>query len=72
MTNEQHGYYNRGKFFRDPFCKMTIEDESDFIGYVYNGNIYHYCSCHCLAKFEKHPEIYSAEDEGARYHGHCL
>ncbi|MEK7132870.1 MAG: YHS domain-containing protein [Patescibacteria group bacterium] len=42
----------------DPVCNMSTAGE---IAFDWKGRTYFFCSDHCKRKFEKEPEIYTAE-----------
>ncbi|MGB3225666.1 MAG: heavy metal translocating P-type ATPase [Desulforhopalus sp.] len=69
MINEQSMNHTREKVFRDPVCKMSTEDEKDFIDYVYHGDTYYFCSDHCLTKFKNQPDTYRAGEKIDHRHG---
>ncbi len=49
----------------DPVCGMSTDDENQFKPYQHNGEIYYFCSDHCLVKFKQDPASYIPhEDHG--------
>ncbi|MFO7760391.1 MAG: heavy metal translocating P-type ATPase [Thermodesulfobacteriota bacterium] len=59
-NNEEHHHQhqeNKGKY-QDPVCGMSTDDENKFKPFDYQGRTYHFCSDHCLAKFQENPEYY--------------
>ena len=42
----------------DPVCGMSTESPESYISYEYQGETYHFCSEHCLKKFQANPEQY--------------
>jgi len=58
----------------DPICGMTVEPGSAAGEQVYGGQIFYFCSQHCLAKFKEDPEKFlksPASDHSAHGHGHA-
>ena len=58
----------------DPICGMTVEPGSAAGEQVYGGQIFYFCSQHCLAKFKEDPEKFlksPASDHSALGHGHA-
>ena len=41
----------------DPVCGMTIDPDAAVGSVIHEGTAYHFCSTHCLKKFEKDPEL---------------
>jgi P-type Cu+ transporter len=44
----------------DPVCGTAIVSDKDALNYEYQGNVYYFCSKHCLARFK---------DDSARFSG---
>src|SRR5262249_17495108 len=44
----------------DPVCGMTVDPAAAAGSTVHDGTTYHFCSKHCLAKFEADPQKYLA------------
>jgi P-type Cu+ transporter len=42
----------------DPVCHMTVNPASAAGSYEYGGQVYHFCSTHCLNKFKAEPQAY--------------
>lgn len=42
----------------DPVCGMDIQTSDATASHAYDGNIYFFCSAHCLEKFSKDPAEY--------------
>ena len=42
----------------DPVCGMSTESPESYISYEYQGETYHFCSEHCLEKFQANAEQY--------------
>jgi Cu+-exporting ATPase len=42
----------------DPVCGMTVRPESAAGAHTYQGQTYHFCSRHCVQKFQANPERY--------------
>jgi len=42
----------------DPVCGMKVDPSKAKYKSVYKGNIYYFCSIHCMKAFEKDPEFY--------------
>lgn len=63
MNNKDHHHHqeNKGKY-QDPVCGMSTDDENKFKPFDYQGHTYHFCSDHCLAKFQENPESYIGTD----------
>jgi Cu+-exporting ATPase len=40
----------------DPVCGMTVDPASSAGSFAHEGKTYHFCSRHCLQKFQSHPE----------------
>lgn len=40
----------------DPVCGMKVDPDMAAGSHTYKDQTYHFCSTHCLAKFETHPE----------------
>ena len=58
-----HGHHkdsspNKEKPNIDPVCNKTVELERGY-GKFHEGNLYRFCSKHCLDKFDKDPERYT-------------
>ncbi len=49
--------------FADPVCGMKTTEESQFMKYEHEGQIFYFCSDMCLAKFKENPEKYIPFDE---------
>ena len=43
----------------DPVCGMSVAEDGDF-RHVHQGETYHFCGRHCLAKFQEAPQRYLA------------
>jgi Cu+-exporting ATPase len=59
---------------RDPVCGMTVDPATSRYRFDYSGNIFHFCSAGCRAKFAAEPQKYlatgkpkAAVPEGAIY-----
>lgn len=48
----------------DPVCGMTVRPESAAGAHPYQGQTYHFCSTHCLQKFQANPERYLQPTQG--------
>jgi Cu+-exporting ATPase len=44
---------------RDPVCGMAVSDDSEH-RHIFEGKTYHFCSAHCLNKFQASPAEYLA------------
>ncbi|SFM49455.1 heavy metal translocating P-type ATPase [Thermodesulforhabdus norvegica] len=65
------------KRYVDPVCGMSTDDPSEYLSYSYRGQIFYFCSAHCLNKFKENPDFYlsgkvggaerAAHVKGARY-----
>ena len=42
----------------DPVCGMTVDPQNAAGSFVYEGKTYHFCSTHCLHRFEKDPQSF--------------
>ena len=42
----------------DPVCGMTVDEKSAAGSAVHAGKSYHFCSQHCLEKFQANPTEY--------------
>lgn len=58
--HSQHAHCNK-KEFVDPVCGMKTENENEFLQHKHNGQIYYFCSKHCLEKFRHNPKDYIGE-----------
>jgi len=45
----------------DPVCGMTVDPAKSAGSHVHEGTTYHFCSKHCLAKFQAAPQQYLAK-----------
>jgi Cu+-exporting ATPase len=46
----------------DPVCGMSTHSPESYISYKHQGEIYYFCSEHCLKKFESNPKQYQHEE----------
>ncbi len=44
---------------RDPVCGMTFDSASAVGRVIYRGQVYYFCSEHCLRAFEREPERFA-------------
>lgn len=51
------------KTHRDPVCGMVVDEAKEAGNSEYRGQIYHFCSASCLAKFKADPERYLPRPE---------
>lgn len=67
VLRHEHSHHHQAakpSTVKDPVCGMDV-DPNDSAGHTdYNGETYHFCSTHCLHKFEKEPESFL--DEGVK------
>ena len=42
----------------DPVCGMTVDPDNAAGSFEYEGKTYHFCSTHCLHRFQKDPESF--------------
>src|ERR1700722_12251150 len=49
----------------DPVCGMTVDPASAAGSFVHKGKTYHFCSRHCLEKFQADPERYLKSNASA-------
>lgn len=61
MTHEHHHYEEASVI--DPVCGMTVNPESAAGSFKHKGKTYHFCSKHCLNKFQANPESYLKKEE---------
>ncbi len=47
----------------DPVCGMTVDEQTAAGSAEYQGEQYHFCSAHCLHKFEADPQNYARPPE---------
>ena len=47
----------------DPVCGMMVDPAKAAGSFAYQGNTYHFCSEHCLAKFKVDPAKYAAKEK---------
>ena len=55
----------------DPVCGMSVDSNKAAGKYDYNGQIYYFCSQHCLGKFRETPDKFlgqSAAGQATRDH----
>ncbi len=59
-----HGHGNRGSHqdsspgtFIDPVCGKEV-DQSKGYGLMHEGNLYRFCSRHCLEQFDEQPTLF--------------
>lgn len=45
---------------QDPVCGMDIDSHNAAGEATYNGKTYYFCGARCKAKFDAHPEKYTA------------
>jgi len=50
-----HQYATEKASALDPVCGMTVNPETAAGSHEYNGKTYHFCSTHCLHKFQTEP-----------------
>lgn len=53
----------------DPVCMEEVDrDEAIRVGLIheFDGELYYFCSPHCLAEFKKHPAGYTLRDAQSR------
>jgi Cu+-exporting ATPase len=55
----------------DPVCGMTVDPATAAGSTTHNGTTYHFCSTHCLAKFEADPDKYAAPAAKPEGHSCC-
>ncbi|MFP3983293.1 MAG: heavy metal translocating P-type ATPase [Desulfurivibrionaceae bacterium] len=55
--DHHHHQIDQGKY-KDPVCGMSTDDENKFKPFDHQGRTYHFCSDHCLTKFQENPEVY--------------
>jgi len=53
------------KKYKDPVCGMETEEKGKFDSYQHDGEVYYFCSDHCLKKFKEEPESYISGDKAA-------
>jgi Cu+-exporting ATPase len=53
---------NKSVFF-DPVCSMSTDEPDVYLQYDFNGETYHFCSEHCLAKFKEDPAAFVKHDK---------
>src|SRR5262245_60382081 len=60
-----------GSMATDPVCGMSVEPNTAAGKHEHNGQTYHFCSLHCLAKFSASPEQFltPGRQHGAHAHG---
>lgn len=66
MGHEQHSHDDKNPHhhteadmtFKDPICGMDVEPGGKF-QYSFGGKEFHFCSAHCLTKFQEQPERYT-------------
>ena len=49
----------------DPVCGMSVNPDSGFGPFDYQGQSYRFCSNHCLERFRKDPESFLKKDRNA-------
>lgn len=62
----QHGNKKGGMELTDPVCGMTVDTKAHF-HIEYDGEMYYFCSEHCLHKFKENPHQYLHPHEA--HHG---
>lgn len=58
-----------GQIVQDPVCGMDVDPSAAAGSTVYEGVRFHFCSKHCLSKFESDPAAY-AKPSSPLVHGH--
>ncbi len=65
-NSEDHKNHNHHKEQQanviDPVCGMSTGKPSEFSRYDHDGKPYYFCSEHCLTKFKKNPDGFSAKE----------
>jgi len=56
---------------KDPVCGMDVAPEKSAGQLEYKGQIYHFCSEHCLKKFEQHPQDF-LDNKGEKVQKHSM
>ena len=50
----------------DPICGMSVDPNTAAGKHEHNGELYHFCSQHCLAKFKQDPDKFVKDQQHAR------
>jgi len=58
---EKHG--GEAHEVKDPVCGMTTNDPESWTKYEYEGQVYYFCSDHCLIKFKEDPAKFTTEQD---------
>jgi P-type Cu+ transporter len=79
-VNHNHDSHERPRTFGltlasetaiDPVCGMTVDPATATGSTAHNGTTYHFCSRHCLAKFEADPAKYLSPTAKPESHSCC-
>jgi Cu+-exporting ATPase len=60
--------HNHEAQYKDPVCGMSTSDENAFLRLEHQGQMYYFCSEHCLKKFQEAPEKYVYKEMHAYEH----
>lgn len=60
MTHHHEHHSSDKQQVKDPVCGMQIDPNSAFAKVEHGGRTYHFCSQHCLQKFDAAPEQYAS------------
>jgi len=58
------GQNNSGAATIDPVCGMTVDPGRAAGSHTHNGTVYHFCSTHCLEKFQAAPDKFIDKPTG--------
>ena len=65
MTEESYGMADysdhQATLSVDPVCGMTVDEEAAAGKIGFWGQMYYFCSEHCLRTFKEHPERYAGQ-----------
>tara|TARA_R110001583_G_scaffold187646_2_gene349090 strand:+ start:13671 stop:13958 length:288 start_codon:yes stop_codon:yes gene_type:complete len=58
-----HSKSDKAEPIIDPVCGKIVEQNQGY-GKLHEGELYRFCSKHCLDEFDREPEKYSANKKG--------
>ena len=62
-THTHHNHAANDQSFVDPVCGMSTENREDFLAHDHKGEIFYFCSTHCLDTFTADPGAYTGEQK---------
>ena len=55
----------------DPVCGMAVDPDTAAGSVTYAGMTYHFCSKHCMEKFQADPGLYAQPSTSSEGHSCC-